>query len=61
MKTLVKYLDPNSIVTLVAGKKRTSRFLAKRVVELGMGEHTVQEDGRTVHITNDQFNRLPKH
>lgn len=57
MKTLVKYLPENRILT-VRNNRRSVRLKAGSVTSWGSGECTVQEDGKTVHVSKDAFERL---
>lgn len=59
MKTLVKYVKPREKILSVYCKPfRALMVTAERLVNEGFGDHTVQEDGKTVHVVQAQYIRL---
>ncbi len=57
MKTLVKYLPADKLLSARCGNKR--RLLSvSQLQTIGAGDNTVQEDGKTVHIVKAQFDRI---
>jgi hypothetical protein len=57
MKTLVKYKTKTSPIKAQYGK-RSLTVSADSLVNLGFGDNTVQEDGKTCFLAKDQFTRL---
>ncbi len=57
MKTLVKYLPKSTTVSVKCTNKKDFVCLAKKLVENGCGDNTVQENG-VVWVVLDQYKRL---
>jgi len=58
MKTLVKYVPKDRIMSVRCKPFKSRVITAGRLVAEGFGDHTVQEDGRTVHITQAEYVRI---
>jgi hypothetical protein len=57
MKTNVQYLPPETRITL-RNNRRSIASTAGHATQWGLGDNTVQEDGRTVHVSKDQMDRM---